>query len=771
MVQTHPMFQKKAPKAPTPPAATPEPKSAAALAAEDTPDPEPKRRKLDAEAQQPDDVKMEAAAKQPEAAATTTTTPEAVKAAATTPEAAKAVLSDTSGPFSMFVGTASADRTKLSAHDFDPALRLAEFPKGKAVGFALLSDALVSIEALKGSGKGSRKTMTVILTNLFRVLMYSRPEDLVAAIYILCNKVAPDYESSELGVGDSTLMRAMCETFGSTEKNIKKTMEKGDASDLGEVALLSRVSQKMLMMPPKLSIEKVFAEMKGVAAASGNGAQKTKKEKIQKLLVASRGEEAKYIVRMMQAKLRVGIQTPTLLQALAYSFVLTRPASKAAEVVSEVRTKAGGSAWAENMATMEAAVKQAYCEQPNWDLLVKALLAGHDYSTLPSVCHLSLGVPVKPMLAKPSKGLGEVTERLTGKRFTGEWKYDGERCQIHVINRDKIMLFSRNSENMTEKYPDVIKVVQETLAEGVENCMIDSELVAYDQTTKKILPFQILSTRGRKNIAVEDVKVNVCIFAFDCMIANGETLVKKDLEYRRNKLWETLVESEGKVKFATYKNFDELKEEDVEAFLNEALEGSTEGLMLKTLNEAASYEPSKRSLNWLKLKKDYMDGLGDSIDVVPLGAFFGKGKRTGTYGAFLLAIYNSEEEEYQTVCKAGTGFSDEDLVTHYNFFKEHMVSRPESNYNVSKAMTPDVWFEAKQVWEIKAADLSISPVHTSAMGVKAEGKGIGLRFPRFLRIRDDKQPEEATSADQIVEMFESQASISNGATGGDDDDF
>merc|ERR1719327_978998 len=215
-------------------------------------------------------------------------------------------------------------------------------------------------------------------------------------------------------------------------------------------------------------------------------------------------------------------------------------------------------------------------------------------------------------------------------------------------------------------------------------------------------------------------------------------------------------------------DFDEIDEEKVQAFLDSSIEGSCEGLMLKTLTENASYEPSKRSLNWLKLKKDYLDDLADSIDVVPLGGWYGKGKRTGTYGAFLLAVYNPEDEEFQTVCKAGTGFSDEDLVTHYNFFKDRTRAKPDVSFNVTDKMRPDVWLEACQVWEIRAADLSISPVHTSAMGLKADGKGIGLRFPRFLRIRDDKSPEEATGSDQIVDMFEAQASV--GGAGKDDDD-
>merc|ERR1711953_293746 len=245
---------------------------------------------------------------------------------------------------------------------------------------------------------------------------------------------------------------------------------------------------------------------------------------------------------------------------------------------------------------------------------------------------------------------------------------------------------------------------------------------------------------------------------------------QKDPETRR-KILKTLVkEVPGKVTYAIGRDFDELVEEDVQAFLDESIAGSCEGLMLKTLTDNAAYLPSKRSLNWLKLKKDYIDGVGDSIDVVPIGAFYGKGKRHGAYGAFLLAIYDHESEEYQTVCKAGTGFSDEDLKTHYEFFKDHVLQCADANYNVTDALRPDVWLEACQVWEIKAADLSISPVHTSAMGQKADGKGIGLRFPRFLRIRDDKPPEESTGADQIVDMYEAQASV-GGNDGGDDDDF
>jgi len=721
-------------------------------AAEVTPEAQSKRRRLD-KADKGDETKD-----------AKTGTAVATPARTATPAPSEPQLGDT-GPWSLWSGPAG-DAKALKSPAFDPKLRVAEFPVGKPVGFALVSAALVEIEDLKGSGKGSRKTMTVILSNLFRILIHVKPEDLVSVIYILINKVAPDYEEAELGVGDTTLIKAMCENFGRSEATIKNALATGEAKDLGEVALQSRLSQKMLFSPPKLTIDKVFAEMKGIATAAGKDSQKAKKEKIQKLMVASKGEEAKYIVRMLQAKLRIGIQVPTLLQAIAYAFTLTVPGGSTDKRKGQGKLSAGETE--ARMVAMEGAVKQAFSEMPNFDKLIAALMEGRDGSNLLEICHISLGVPVKPMLAKPSKGIAEVGERMAGKRFTGEWKYDGERAQIHVVNRDKIQVYSRNSENMTEKYPDVVQAVKESLSEDVQSCIIDAELVAFDQVNKKILPFQVLSTRGRKNIVVEDIKVNVCLFAFDCMLVNGQPLVKDTLENRREKLWSMMKPIEGKVTFAVYKDFDDINEEEIQAFLDESVAGSCEGLMLKTLTDNATYEPSKRSLNWLKLKKDYMDGMADSIDVVPIGAFYGKGKRTGAYGAFLLAIYDPENEEYQTVCKAGTGFSDEDLQTHYQFFKDHKLDCAETNYNVSDKLKPDVWLAAAQVWEIRAADLSISPVHTSAFGVKAAGKGIGLRFPRFLRIRDDKSAEESTGPDQIVEMFEAQASVGGGAA--DDDD-
>lgn len=422
---------------------------------------------------------------------------------------------------------------------------------------------------------------------------------------------------------------------------------------------------------------------------------------------------------------------------------------------------------------MEGAVsiiKKAYSEVPSYDALLDAGLK-MPLEGLHKACSLTPGIPVAPMLAKPTKSIQEVLKRLNGLKFTCEYKYDGERAQVHLLPDGTMRVFSRNLLDTSEKYPEVPLFVREAARE-VESCVMDAEVVAFNPKTGQLVPFQILSTRKKTEESAETAKVQVIVQAFDLMYLNGESLLNQTLAHRRSLLKKHFIPVEGKFQFAVCLDHKEDGDTTIlEEFLENAVKGQCEGLMVKTLEDNANYEPSKRSLNWLKLKKDYLEGLGDSVDLVPLGAYHGRGKRTGVYGAYLLACYDSETEEFQSVCKLGTGFSDEDLKNLAAELNKHVIPTKSRQYNVTDQLECDVWFDAVQVWEVKAADLSKSSAHRGAVGKLGElNRGIGLRFPRFERIREDKRPFEATTSDQILELYYNQDAVAGGGGNVDNDD-
>ena len=231
---------------------------------------------------------------------------------------------------------------------------------------------------------------------------------------------------------------------------------------------------------------------------------------------------------------------------------------------------------------------------------------------------------------------------------------------------------------------------------------------------------------------------------------------------------------EGEFAFAQYGNTSDL--EEIQTLLDESVKASCEGLMVKMLDtEESGYEPSKRSRNWLKVKKDYLSGVGDSLDLVVLGAYYGKGKRTSVYGAFLLACYNAATQTYESVCNIGTGFSEAILEELHSTLSEITIDKAKPFYSHSTVPKdqPDVWFEPRVVWEVKTADLTLSPRYKAGAEALADtsGRGISLRFPRFLKVREDKKPEQATGSRMVVDMYKKQESVGKDKGPSVDDDF
>ncbi|KTW28092.1 hypothetical protein T552_01953 [Pneumocystis carinii B80] len=577
---------------------------------------------------------------------------------------------------------------------------------------------------------------------LFSVLKKS-PESLLQCLYLMINKVSSDYEGLELGIGESLLIKAIGESMGRNITKIKEDYK--EYGDLGLIAMNSRNNQPTMFKFAVLTVSNVFKSLKEIATTSGKDSQVKKLGIIKKLLSSANGNETKFIIRSLEGKLRIRLAEKTVLISLAHA-----AAKMEAEKDNSIVTPS-------YLINAENVIKQVFSQVPSYDIIVPTLLT-HGIKNLSKHCKLTSGIPLKPMLAKPTKTISEVLDRFENHNFTSEYKYDGERTQIHLTDNGEIKVFSRNSENISDKYPDIIEIVPKVIKDGITSFVLDCESVAWDRTKKMIQPFQILSTRKKKEVNVESIKVNICIFAFDILYLNGEPLIFKPLNERRDILFQSFKPLEGIFSFVQFNDTKSL--EDIQMFLEKSIQDSCEGLMIKILDgDESAYEPSKRSRNWLKIKKDYMSNIGDSLDLVVLGGFYGKGRRKNTYGAYLLGCYDPDKGVYETICKLGTGFSDEILESYATFFNNHILEHKKSYYHHStKGEQPDVWFQPVAVWEVLAADLSISPKYLAAVGMVDPNKGISLRFPRYIRSRDDKTPELATTSQQVAQMYQTQIS-------------
>jgi DNA ligase-1 len=619
--------------------------------------------------------------------------------------------------------------------------------------FSLLCSAFGLISQEK-----SRNKIMDILTNLFRSMLLHSFNDIIPTLHLTSNSIAPAYKDIELGVGYKIMSSAICESFGINYAQLRQSYQ----GDMGDAAASLRRKQSTLTKPLPVTIEKIWTILQQIAKASGQGSQVVKVRLIKSMLSTMNGpDEVRFLVRLALSNLRIGATKTTCLIALSRAWLLH----------SEVDTGTGSVKNSINkFKESEGIVKEAYAKLPDFELLVERLkLGGLDGLSLASIC--KPGVPISNMLGKITRGVQDAVTKLGPLGpFIADFKWDGMRAQVHFGNQE-YSIFSRHLENCTGKYPDVIEV----LKEAGKNCtsfVLDCEVVPKDESGR-ILPFARIASRPRKNVALDDVKDNpVCLQVFDCMFLNDTDLMRMPLRERLRRLKEAMMEVPNKFEFIKQKEFSagDATVTELGDWLKSAVAEGAEGIMCKLLDNPkvqegrgailATYEPDKRGDAWLKVKKDYSDSQGvglPSFDLIVMGAWNGTGRKGAWYSPFLLGAWNPDSGEVEAVCKVMSGFSDDFYKQQMEVFADKIFPKP--SYYLT-GMEAQYWFSPDVVWEITGADLSLSPNHKAGIGKVSPERGISLRFPRFIRVRDDKGMEQATTGDELAEAFENQVLIS-----------
>jgi DNA ligase-1 len=561
-------------------------------------------------------------------------------------------------------------------------------------------------------------TKRLEMTDILAALLSKTPPAVIdKVVYMTLGELYPAYVGLELGVAEKLAARAIRQVSGAGEKELNELFSRH--GDLGTVAeLLLRTKEQTTLFVQELTVEEVYGSLEKIAKASGPGAVDVKTAVLSKLLAMATPVEAKHIVRIVTGKMRLGVADMTVLDALAKAF--------------------GGD---------REVYERAYNLSSDIGLVAKtAAVEGVEGV---SKFRVRVGIPVRCMLAERLSSAVEILEKMDGVGFT-EYKYDGERMQIHKAG-EKVWIFSRRQENITQQYPDVVEAVEKYVkaAEAILEC----EAVPLDPDTGETLPFQELMHRKRKKeIERAAEEYPVALYFFDILYVDGEDMTTKPFLERRKMLEKVIVEDE-RVKLST--GLLTHSPEEVEKIFAEAVEAGCEGVIVKSVGEDSVYRAGARGWQWIKFKRDYRSEMIDTVDLVVVGAFHGRGRRRGKFGALLTAVYNEERDVFQTVCKVGSGFKDEDLERFTEMLNQLKI--PHKHARVESLMTPDVWVEPSIVLEIIGAEVTLSPIHTCAWGVLKEGYGLGIRFPRYTgRLRTDKKPEDATTDREIVEMYRRQ---------------
>ena len=557
------------------------------------------------------------------------------------------------------------------------------------------------------------------LTEILVELLKNTPINVISKVtYLIQGKLRPNFEGVELGIAERLAMKAISKSAGVSMKKIEDGYKVG--GDLGVTAAnILKQKTQTTFSAESITLERVYDTLFKIAKLEGKGSQDMKIKYISSLLNDATTNESKFILKILLGTLRLGIAENTLMDALAIAFTGEKSNRVLIENAYNVSSDLGY--------VSEVVAKQGINGIKKFEIAIFN--------------------PIRPMLADRVKSEEDAIKKFQDE-FAAEYKLDGERAQIHKKG-DEIIIFSRSLEKITQYYPDIVEKIPNLLI--CDECILEAEVVAINEDTGNFLPFQELMHRRRKyklEKAVSDYPITVNFF--DILFLNGKKII--DLPYieRRNNLLKIVKDD----KFVKVIPMSIIKNEgDVLEILENSINSGCEGLMLKMLQ--SPYRAGMRGSNWLKLKREYQNELGDSLDLIVIGAFFGKGRRTGRYGTLLLASYNSENDTFPSICKVGTGFTDESLDQLYQILSPNVTIK--KNSKIESDMNADVWFEPSLVIEIVASEITLSPIHKTGFNILRKESGLALRFPKFTgKIRSEKNVEDASTDEEVIALYKSQ---------------
>jgi len=576
--------------------------------------------------------------------------------------------------------------------------------------FSVLSDSLEKME------KTSKR---LELTGILVELLKKTPNEIIAkVIYLIQGKLKPNFEGVELGIAEKLVIRAISKSAGVTIKKIED--DYNDGGDLGiTVSNILKQKTQTTFSAETITLERVYETLLKISTLQGKGSQDMKIKYISSLLNDATPEESKFILKILLGTMRLGVAENTVMDALAIAFTNSKENRELVENAYNVSSDLGK-------------VSEVLA-QDGLDGLLKF--------------NVSLFSPIRPMLADRVKSEEEAVKRIENE-FAAEYKLDGERVQIHIQD-DKVILFSRSLENITNYYPDIVEKISDTI--NADDGIFEAEIVAINANTGNFLPFQELMHRRRKHKLDQAItNYPITVNFFDILYHNGKELLNYSYNERRKNLEGVIKENEFAklIPMSIVNNTT-----DISDVLENSINSGCEGLMLKVLN--ANYRAGSRGSNWLKLKREYQNELGDSLDLVVVGAFFGRGRRTGKYGTLLLSTYDSENDSFPTICKVGTGFTDENLDQLFQILSNKVILK--KNPRVESSIESDIWFEPELVLEVVASEITLSPIHKTGLNLIRKDTGFALRFPKFTgKIRTEKLAEDASCPEEVSALYKNQ---------------